>query len=84
MKPGLGQRVGRRCDKIQRASIVAATTVEANAMVTLSVGLGLGRPGNLHLAMLSNTVAKVKVDQTLVRNTNFSSHDLEILHYVFG
>src|SRR3546814_15896722 len=42
------------------------------------------RPGNLHLAMLHDTVPHVQIDQALVRNVCVFGHVLEVVHHVLG
>ena len=44
---------------------------------------GLGRPGDMHLAVLFNAVAQVEVDQALVGHAGVACHDLEMRDHVF-
>ena len=44
--------------------------------------LRLGRPSNIYVPVLGDTVSKVQIDKTLVRNTSLGSHALEVGDHV--
>jgi len=48
------------------------------------LGSGLGRPSNLYLAVLCNTVPKIEIDEALIGDSSLSGHALKVGNDVFG